>query len=67
MRELLHVDQEYEYLAPLKTGDPLKVSTRIGEIKERRGMYFVTLHTDVFGGEDKKIVSNTTFVVRPKS
>lgn len=66
MRALLHLDQEYEYLSPLCAGDHLTVTTRVGEIKERRGMQFVVLHTDIQCGAEKKIISNTTFVVRIK-
>ena len=62
MRLLLHVDQEYIYLVPLQLGDPLTVTTRVGEVKERRGMYFVTLHTDFVSRGEAKVRSNTTLL-----
>lgn len=64
MRLLLHVDQEYHYIKPLKVGDVLTITTSVGDVKERKGMYFVTLTTDFVSGKDAKIKSNTTFVVR---
>lgn len=66
MRELLHVDQEYEYFVPLTVGDALEVTTQIADMKDRRGMYFVVLRTDIVSNQVKKIASHTTFVVRPK-
>ena len=68
MRLLLHVDQEYIYLVALRIGDTLNITTSVGEIRERRGMHFVTLHTDFVCKGEAKIRSNTTFVVRdPRS
>lgn len=64
MRSLLHMDQEYIYLKPLDVGDTVTITTRVGEIRERRGMIFVTLYTDLICKGETKIRSNTTFVVR---
>lgn len=63
MRTLLHIEQEYEYLEPLKTGDKVSVSTKIAEWKERRQMTFVTLETTIMVGSSTKVKSTTTFLL----
>ena len=63
MRTLLHIEQEYEYLEPLKVGDKVAVSTKIAEWKERRSMTFVTLETTIMAGSATKIKSTTTFLL----
>lgn len=65
MRQLLHVDQEYEYVSPVEVGDVLDVSTKIESVRERRGMYFFTLKTEISAGKKMKVISITQFVVRP--
>lgn len=64
MRDLLHVDQEYVYHSPFQVGDVLTVSTKVGDAKERRGMLFVKLYTDISQGSQLRITSNTSFVVK---
>lgn len=64
MRRLLHTDQEYEYREPLKVGDSLKVITTRTDVRERRGLLFVTLETDLLCSGVTKVHSKTMFVVR---
>ena len=64
LRKLLHAEQEYEYLSPLKAGDQPVVVTRVKEWRERRDMVFVTLETDIRVGTDVKVRALSTFVVR---
>lgn len=64
MHRLLHTDQEYEYVEPLKEGDCPVVSTRIRDYRERRGMLFVTLESEIRANGVLKIRSYSAFVVR---
>lgn len=64
MRSLLHTEQAYQYHAELKVGDVLTVETRRTQCRERRGMMFVTLETDIRSGGELKISSETQFVIR---
>lgn len=64
MRTLLHTEQEYEYLKPLQNGDKLSVTTAVESCRERRGMTFIVLLSQVFKGDSEMIRSHTTFVLR---
>ncbi len=67
MRELLHTDQEYEYIAPLKEGDVPTIYTKITDFRERRGMTFVQLESEVRCEEKLVIIARSSFVVRGKA
>lgn len=64
MRNLLHTDQEYEYRKPFEIGDTPEIRTRISDMKERSGMKFITLESDIVCGGEVKLVSRSTFIVR---
>lgn len=64
LRELLHTDQEYEYLAPVKEGDIPTIYTKIKEIRERRGITFVCLESEVRMGDVLTVITRSSFVVR---
>jgi acyl-CoA thioesterase FadM len=64
MRELLHTDQEYEYIGSLKEGDVPTIYTRITDFRERRGMTFVILESEVRCDEKLVILARSSFVVR---
>jgi hypothetical protein len=64
LRELLHTDQEYEYLTPLKEGDTATVYTRVLEFKERKGMRFVVLESEVRCSEKVVVRARSSFVLR---
>jgi hypothetical protein len=64
LRQLLHTDQEYEYLRPLREGDRPLVSTRLTEYRERRGLLFVTLESEARVGGEISVIARSTFVVR---
>ena len=63
-KQLLHTDQEYEYISPLRYGDIPEMATSLAGIKERRGLKFIRLETNVFVNGDLRLISRTTFVVR---
>lgn len=64
MRNLLHTEQEYEYFEPLEVGDKLSITTSIQDWKERRGMVFTTLASEVCCEGKVKVRSSTSFVLR---
>jgi acyl-CoA thioesterase FadM len=64
MKQLLHTEQEYEYLVPLKVGDDIEVSTKVLEFKERKGLKFFTLETRILASSVLTILARSTFIVR---
>ncbi len=64
LRGLLHTDQEYEYLAPLRAGDVPTVSTRVTDFRERRGITLVVLESEVRCEEKLVLIARSSFVVR---
>lgn len=67
MRRLLHTEQEYRFLTPdgsLPLGKPFHITTRLAEVKEKRGLRFVTLSSTVLCDKIPVLESETRFVVR---
>lgn len=60
---LLHLDQTFEYLAPMHTGASVMVEGTITRVRERAGSYFVTFVAIGSDGEDDLIRSTSTFVL----
>jgi hypothetical protein len=67
MQKLLHTEQEYEYVSQLKEGDTLNIATRITEYRQRRGLLFVTLETDVVRRSELVMKGRSAFVVRQEA
>ena len=65
LRNLLHTDQEYEYFSPFQVGDIPLITTKLVQSRERKGMVFVTLATEIRVGDKPRVLATTTFVVRP--
>jgi len=66
LHDLLHKDQEYLIHIPLKPGDTPVIHTRVMERKERRGMAFYRVDTEVRCDGELKITCKTGFVVRSR-
>lgn len=64
MRQLLHTEQEYEYIAPLREGDTLLITTRMTGWRQRKGLLFVTMESDVTCIGKTVIKATSAFVVR---
>jgi N-terminal half of MaoC dehydratase len=68
MHQLLHTDQEYEYLTPLEVGDVPVIRTRISDFKERKvrqgRLAIVVLESEVSCQGVLKLRCLTTFVLR---
>jgi len=63
-KNLLHAEQEYDYRDLLQVGDQPVVRTRVVDLKERKSLTILTLHSDILVGEKIKVVSTTTFMIR---
>ena len=64
MRHLLHTDQQYQYVRPLRKGDAPTISTRLTEYRKRRGMLFVTLESEIRCDGELAVLARSAFVVR---
>jgi len=64
---LLHLDQSFEYHAPMATGATISVEGTITRVRERAGSYFVTFVAT--GSVDSKdvVTSTSTFVLSDQS
>lgn len=60
---LLHLDQSFTYLAPMRVGTAVRVEGTVSRVRERAGSYFVTF--DVRASDDRGPVmeSRSTFVL----
>lgn len=64
MRELLHTDQEYQYVSPLREGDVPMVITKVADFRERRGITFVVLESEIRCDDRLAVTARSSFVVR---
>ncbi len=63
-RNLLHTDQEYDYLEPLEVGDEPVVRTKIADKKDRKSLTMLTLQSDIIVEGRTKVSALTTFMIR---
>ncbi|MFM8316059.1 MAG: MaoC family dehydratase N-terminal domain-containing protein [Deltaproteobacteria bacterium] len=63
-KNLLHTDQEYEFLGQLGVGDIPEVETKMLSARERRGMVFVVMETTISVKGQPKIKSVASFILR---
>ena len=64
---LLHLDQSFEYVAPMRAGSTLVVEGTITRVRERSGSYFVTFESSARDGETEVLRSVSTFVLSDES
>ena len=64
LKNLLHTEQEYEYLRPLEPGKTPKVVTRLKTKRARRGLIFFTLESEISIDGEVAVRSRSMFVVR---
>lgn len=67
LHELLHTEQEYEFVRTLREGDSPELATRMADYRSRRGLLFVTLETDVTSFGQPILKVRSSFVVRRDS
>ncbi len=68
LSRVLHGEQEYEYLAPIRAGDDLEYETTLAKAFEKRGasggMLFLVFETHIRAAGRGAAVSRTTVIVR---
>lgn len=64
LRNLLHTEQDYDYVSQFQEGDIPEIETKLFSAKERRGMVFVTLETEVKANGQLRLRSVSSFVLR---
>jgi hypothetical protein len=64
LKTLLHTDQEYQFISKFIEGDLLVVETKLGSSKQKRGMVFVTMESEVKVDNEVKLRSISSFVLR---
>ena len=64
LRNLLHTEQDYEYFSKFQMGDVPEVETKLTSTKERRGMVFVSLSTEVKVKNQLRVRCVSSFVLR---
>ena len=63
LRQLLHSEQSYLFVEPLRGGDKPLIRTRVKENKTKRGIQFLTFETEVICSSVKKMVCESTMVI----
>lgn len=66
-RTLLHLDQSFEYLAPLPVETTITVAGRVTRVRQRGDSYFVTFTAEATNGGDTVMESSSTFVLSDQS
>jgi len=61
---LVHSDQKFEYLRPIRVGDELTVAASVEEIKPLGTNEIATFKTDVFSGDELVVTGWSKIVVR---
>lgn len=63
MQNVLHADQEYQYLASIKVGDTLTGSTVVKSVRARAGMDFIGLETEYTNQEGTPVLLETSTII----
>lgn len=65
LRRILHAEQHFEYLAPLKIGDAISVERRIAEIYEKKGgeMEFVVFESMFFDTSETLVAKSKQIIL----
>jgi hypothetical protein len=65
LAQVLHTEQEYEWLGPIDAGGEIVASATIERIRERGSSTFLTLRTEILDASGEVLVrGRTTLVVR---
>lgn len=63
MTRVLHGEQEYEYLAPIRVGDTITGTTRISDVYSRAGMDFVEFTTQYMNQRGDAVLNDRALVI----
>jgi acyl dehydratase len=66
-RTLLHLDQSFEYLAPIPLDSTLTVEGTVTRVRQRGDSYFVTFTAQAMEGDRPVMESTSTFVLSDQS
>ncbi len=66
-RTLLHLDQSFEYLAPIRSDSTITVAGRVTRVRQRGDSYFVTFTAEATDGDRVVMESISTFVLSDQS
>ncbi|MEN8238360.1 MAG: MaoC/PaaZ C-terminal domain-containing protein [Actinomycetota bacterium] len=64
---LLHLDQSFTYLAPIRIGSTVRVEGTVARVRERAGSYFVTFDAHASDGRGPVMESRSTFVLSDRT
>ena len=71
LAQVLHGEQEYQYLRPIKKADPMTYRTVLSQVMEKRGshamMTFMIFESEIFCGSDQDrpaALSRSTLIYR---
>lgn len=60
---LLHLDQSFTYLTPMRVGSAIRVEGTVTRVRERAGSYFVTFDATAADEQGPVVESRSTFVL----
>jgi hydroxyacyl-ACP dehydratase HTD2-like protein with hotdog domain len=65
LRRVLHAEQEFDYLLPLRVGDEVRVERRVADIYERRNgaMEFIVIESSLTRCADGKLTGRSRQIV----
>jgi len=66
-RTLLHLDQSFKYLAPIRADSTITVAGRVTRVRQRGDSYFVTFTAEATDGGQAVMESISTFVLSDQS
>jgi acyl dehydratase len=66
-RTLLHLDQSFEYVAPIPVDSTITVEGRVTRVRQRGDSYFVTFTAEATAGDRVVMKSTSTFVLSDQS
>jgi acyl dehydratase len=63
---VVHGDQEYEHRRPLRIGETLTVRSTITSIRQKGGLAFLTIETELVGDDGNvAAIGRSTMIERP--
>lgn len=61
----IHVSQEFEFIANVKTGDALTSRARVSRVQERGKLHLMNVDTSVLNQENKPVLTGKTGFILP--
>ena len=64
---VVHADQTYEHARPLAVGETLTIRSRIDDVRERGGLAFLVIRTELVGSDGEVAVRATSTMLERAS